>query len=212
MHTTVAKPASQTYPSISAAERLPLSVVLNCSELAVQLSLSWVLNTHLRTHQYSSRALTSWQRSTASQSVTVCPFWRESVCQPFNPDRSDPSHPFPQPVSLKGSGSDEVQHGAASPRITDAIFWDIILLKSTHLFPTETRTQGKAEQDVGRTYETLSVHTHTQSQTHTYTFCHLAFCLLYYWSTSTTISGLKLQLTPNLLRAFFSHLHTQQLI
>lgn len=88
-------------PLISAVELLPLSVVLNCSELAVQLSLSWVLNSHSGTHQCSSRALTSWQHSTAPQSVTVCPFWLESVCQPFNPDRSVPSLSRSLPASLK---------------------------------------------------------------------------------------------------------------
>lgn len=146
------RPGSLNYPLVSAGESLPLSMVLNCSALAVQLSLSWVLNSHSWTHQCSGRALTPWQHSTASQSVTGCPFWRESVRQPFNPDRSDPSRSFSRPVSLKGSRSGKVQHAGASSRTTDAVFWGIMQLKSYHLLPTATRREGKGEQDVGRTF------------------------------------------------------------
>lgn len=158
----------------------------------MQLSLSWVLNSHSGTHQCSSRALTSWQHSTAPQSVTVCPFWLESVCQPFNPDRSVPSLSRSLPDSLKALAQTKCSMVTHHPGPLTQHSEISYCLKVLIYFPQKWgRKEGKGEQVGEDILNTLS--------TDTYTFCHLAFCLLYYWSTSTTIWGLNLQLAHNLL-------------
>lgn len=180
---------------ISALESL--SVVLNRSEIAVQLSLSWVMISHSGRLQCSSSALTFRQHGTASQSVTVCPFWLESVCQPFNPDRSHASLSLFRPVSLRGSSSDKVQRGDASSETTDAIFGDITLLKSSHLLPTIMRKEGKSERDGEDILDTLTIHILSLSL--------LPSLLLKHVNNNFS---LNLQLTHNLPCSVSSHLHT----